>query len=247
MASASHAEASLAYREVLSQKDPELDLITRFYLLLSISEHLVRTSTPTTANQYQDFETRIAEAFASMQDFSTWNEGSRPPPAEMKLFSLLRATSIDLFSHVLDSTALSLEDFGWGIFALSSGYRPSSSLSTPSSSSPPSPSSAGIPESFGNHKSRLRAALLSLPTLTSPPPSRNSSVPPANKINTLAKANREVHVCATMLLQAMRSDWERVRWWHLVAVVERWVRALGLDGKVDWSVVGAGVQLGRED
>jgi len=45
----------------------------------------------------------------------------------------------------------------------------------------------------------------------------------------LAKARREIHICANLLLQQFsREEWRRVRWYHGVAVVEQWIKHLGL-------------------
>jgi hypothetical protein len=53
------------------------------------------------------------------------------------------------------------------------------------------------------------------------------------KVEVLAKTNREIHVCANLLLQQFRREkWNRIRWYHGVAVAERWIRNLGLESEV---------------
>jgi hypothetical protein len=49
------------------------------------------------------------------------------------------------------------------------------------------------------------------------------------KIEVLAKANKEIHICANLLLQQFRrEEWQRIRWYHTVAVAKRWAEHLGL-------------------
>jgi hypothetical protein len=53
-------------------------------------------------------------------------------------------------------------------------------------------------------------------------------------VEVLAKANRQVHICASLVLQRFRQEgWHRIRWWHGVKVAERWVQRLGLEDKME--------------
>lgn len=120
-----------------------------------------------------------------------------------------------LIETILDSNELELESFGWGMYALSSGY------------SPPTPDPL-----FETNRARLKVSLDHLPGLNRKremgmEAAVKMKTPGAEKIFTLANANRSVHICATMMAQSIREDWKRVRWWHVISVVERWVGNLG--------------------
>jgi hypothetical protein len=123
---------------------------------------------------------------------------------------------------ILARGSLPQESFGWGIFALSSGYM------HPYSSSSLSNNHLVARNIFSSHKYRLHAALVSLPSMDG---ERRSEyvVSEKTKLDALVKARRMIHTCGHILLDEFRKGmWARVRWFHAVEVCERWIRAFGL-------------------
>jgi hypothetical protein len=57
----------------------------------------------------------------------------------------------------------------------------------------------------------------------------------AERVEGLARKNREVHNNTTLMVQIMRGDmwgmgdWEGLRWFHGVVIVEAWLRNLGME------------------
>jgi len=89
---------------------------------------------------------------------------------------------------------------------------------------------------FEEHKHRLHEALLALPTMDAPRRRRNGLVVKGERrVEVLAVANRQVHICASLALQRFRQEgWCRIRWWHGVKVAERWVGKLGLMDEMEF-------------
>jgi hypothetical protein len=111
---------------------------------------------------------------------------------------------------------LSLEAFGWGMFGLSAGHINHTTWTKDSY--------------FLMHKTRLHDALLQLPSMDSPN-SRGDEVfsRGGDRIQSLAKVNRQVYTCGHLLLQQFRrEDWKRIRWFHGIAVAQRWMGSLGI-------------------
>jgi hypothetical protein len=50
------------------------------------------------------------------------------------------------------------------------------------------------------------------------------------KAHMLKKMNREVHICATLLLQLFRQErWSRIEWYHGIAIAKQWAKRLGME------------------
>lgn len=139
---------------------------------------------------------------------------------DLHVFKHLWDTTVVLLEEVLTTGNLDHESFGWGIFGLCAGYM-----------YPPSEASYEV---FEEHKHRLHEALLALPKTDSPRHERAELVVKGDeKVEVLARANRQVHICASLVLQRFRQeDWHRVRWWHGVKVADRWVGMLGMADEV---------------
>jgi hypothetical protein len=136
---------------------------------------------------------------------------------DLKVFSMLMRTTIELLEMIVASNRLGLEEWAWGVYGLCTGY-------------------TNPDELFLEHKLRLHTALQVLPDLHKETGRRNSDdldskrpSTPAERINMLTLANRRVHICSTLLLQALARDWSRVRWYHAIKVCEGWVKHLGLN------------------
>lgn len=83
-------------------------------------------------------------------------------------------------------------------------------------------------ELFLSHKQRLHEALTIVRNLHLPVRDRGlSSMVGIDRMHELTRARRSLHICAIMLLQTMRKDWERVRWGIAIRVCERWLAHLG--------------------
>ena len=160
----------------------------------------------------------IALSLAAAQDSIDSTQPEGPAIDDLALFRRLWETAITILEELFENEELGQDSFGWGIFGLASGY-----MHPPANN--PAPRNL-----FLLHKYRLHAALTSLPSMDSSVHKRNEYVvTEKTKIQVLVKARRDVHLCAILLLQQFRQEeWRRVRWWHAVAVTERWIERLDL-------------------
>jgi hypothetical protein len=124
---------------------------------------------------------------------------------------MLGKTAVIALERLLDLGELIMEPFAWGILGLSSGYTSSDSL-------------------FDTYKQQLYIAINSLPTTGC---EWNLSVSlhrivqaQTGYVTQQPAANRQMHRSAVMLLQIMRRDWTRLRWYHGVQVARRWIEHL---------------------
>lgn len=170
----------------------------------------------------------LAISFAAAQDSLDGLQLDGPANNDLVLFGDLWETAIAILDELLEGGELDQESFGWGIYGLASGYMhpPSNNLASQNL--------------FWLHKYRLHTALTLLPSMDSSVRRRNEYVvSEKTRVDGLVKARKEVHLCANLLLQRFRQeDWRRVRWWHVIAVAERWIGRLGLGS--------AGVPLRKE-
>ncbi|KAI2486809.1 hypothetical protein Ptr902_00942 [Pyrenophora tritici-repentis] len=155
------------------------------------------------------------EIFLSLDAAETAINSAQPDGAakdDLHFFNSLWETTIAVLEDILAHGPLPQELFGWGIFALSTGYLYS-------------PCDRGI---FSNHKHRLRSALKMMPSLHGR--RRNEYVISGSIcIEMHVKAMKEIHTVGHILLSRFRQDgWKKVRWYHATRVAERWIQALGL-------------------
>jgi hypothetical protein len=124
--------------------------------------------------------------------------------------------AIEVLDIVLNSGGLDYETLGWGLYGLSAGHMVSASRRKASP--------------ILSYKKRLYEALRKMPSMNSMARKDLDSIACCGgKIEVLAKSNREIHICANLLLQHFRRDgWRRIRWYHAVAVAKRWIDHLGL-------------------
>lgn len=138
-----------------------------------------------------------------------------PQNDNIQLLKLLWSATTDVLDKSLDDCDLDLEAAAWGVIGLAAGY------------TAPSTTSASEEQKFLKYKARLKAALVSLPSLSSPHSSSRSGVSPHQRVFMLSKARREVHICSNMLVQQLRQEgWTSIRWYHGIAVAERWIKNL---------------------
>jgi hypothetical protein len=167
--------------------------------------------------------TRFAASLAAAQD--VFKHGTLQPEgpllSDLFVFRALWETTVQLLERMLDSGSLRYETFGWGIFGLSAGYLSSDSF-------------------FSGMKERLGDALRTLPRISTHAGERLEaehhrlrSRSRHGRLLSLTRANRDIHICATMLLQSIRSDWNRVRWYHGIKVCEQWMAQINLSDDMD--------------
>lgn len=167
----------------------------------------------------------MATSLAAAQDCVGSAQIPGPAKEDLHTFKHLWDTTVELLEMALATGDLDHESFGWGIWALCAGYM--------------YPPSEAAYEMFEEHKHRLHEALLALPAIDSPMRQREElAVSGESRVEVLAKANRQVHICASLILQRFRQEgWHRIRWWHGVKVADRWIAKLRLGDEVELAVV----------
>ncbi|RAR01793.1 integral membrane protein [Stemphylium lycopersici] len=227
----SHTTPSTSNKDALT-KTAQLNNAERFLRLLQYSKALVAqngpyTTAPGTAVLLRASQLRVhrddealstaefALSLAAAQGSISSAQPDGPEKDDLLLFNRFWETAVAVLEEILSPGSLPQESFGWGIFGLSSGYMhpPSNELT--------------MQNTFSSYKYRLHAALLKLPSLTG---AKGSEYAVREKTSTaaLVKVRREIHTCAHILLHKFRQEeWKRVRWFHVVAVAERWLGAFG--------------------
>ncbi|KAF2621643.1 hypothetical protein BU25DRAFT_416018 [Macroventuria anomochaeta] len=234
-ASAPQTTASPINANILIEAS-DMPTIARFHYLLHHTKAYIHSHGPYTTHANTTVFTRaanpptklygpsskcLATSLAAAQDCIGSAQVPGPAKEDLYLFKHLWDTTIDVFEEVLATGDLDHESFGWGIWGLCGGYM-----------YPPSEASY---ELFEEHKHRLHEALLALPTVDPPRRTREELVVKGEgRVEVLAKANRQVHICDSLELQRFRQEgWHRIRWWHGVKVAERWIMRLGMVDEVE--------------
>jgi len=194
-------------------------LIRRYgtYTILSDTSIFHRASAPRLHSSTA--EPSVTEVFLSLGAAQDSINSAQPDGAandDLRFFGNLWKTTITVLEEILACGSLPQEAFGWGVFALSTGYMhlPSGSLTDQNI--------------FSNHKYRLHTALKMMPSLNG---ERRSEYIVTGKTSTaaLVKTRRDIHTMGHILLSKFRQDqWKSVRWYHAVAVAKRWIQAFGL-------------------
>jgi len=162
----------------------------------------------------------VATSLAAAQDALPTTQPAGPAKADLQVFKLLWDATTDVLDIAVDARELSQETFEWGVFGLAAGYIFMRSE---------------LPvdrQYFLSLKGRLHTALMMLPSLSNSQQRdrENRAKSPTQRLHGLVKTRRETHVCATLLMKKMKDElWDNVRWYHGIAVAERWVYGLGLD------------------
>lgn len=157
-------------------------------------------------------EKDLAYSFAAAQDAMYTTQPAGPAKDDLEIFNLLWNAAIDAIEKVFEDSILDLEVCGWGIIGLAAGYMN------------PQTNSHTDKNNVSAYRLRLRSALVSLPALTSPHIGRAYGTSPEQRAYMLTKARREIHVCSNLLLQQFRKGgWTSIRWYHGLAVAERWI------------------------
>jgi hypothetical protein len=152
---------------------------------------------------------------------------------DLAIFEQLWNTTLLILELVTESSDLDHETFGWGLYGLCAGYIHHTSWRTDSA--------------FLSLKTRLYNALRKMPSMNSIHRKQHGSTTNTiGQVSVLAKANREIHICANLLLQQFRSEqWRRIRWYHGVAVAQRWIENLSWDLESAGDVESSGEQKTR--
>lgn len=218
-----------AHTEDLAEAS-QLFTISKFYNLLEHSKALIGLYGPYTTHPNTTVFTRAARptsqpcgpssrcmaiSLAAAQDSIGSAQETGPAKDDLRVFKHLWDATVDVLEEVLSTGDLDHESFGWGIWGLCAGYM-----------CPPSEASYEV---FIEQKHRLHEALLALPTKAASTQRNSEGVKGEGRVEFLAKANRQAHICASLVLQRFRQEgWHRIRWWHGVKVAERWIARLGL-------------------
>jgi hypothetical protein len=220
--------------ETVSSVD-DMPLIPRFFHLLNESKALVYTHGPYTnfagttvfsrAPTERDTNIQVSKkdlaiSLAAAQDCAGSAQLGGPAKDDLAVFEDLWNTTIEVLEMILVSCQLHHEMFGWGIIGLCAGYIGHSHWREDSE--------------FVALKGRLHDALKAMSSIDSLYRKNKESVANAGgALEYLARNNRAIHVCANLLLQQFRrEEWSRIRWYHAVAVAERWIENLGLGNEL---------------
>jgi hypothetical protein len=211
-----------------------MPIIPRFLHLLRQSKALIEAHGPHTTftgttvfsraplarNRTKDVSTKdFALSLAAAQDSAGSAQIDGPAKEDLAVFRYLWDTTVEVLESTIGTGDLDHETFGWGIFGLGAGYIGHASWQEDST--------------FLAHKTRLHDALLKMPSMDAPMRREKLSLKSGGHVDILAKANREIHICANLLLQRFRrEEWRRIRWFHGVAIAQKWLGHLGLEPEV---------------
>ncbi|KAH7082961.1 hypothetical protein BKA63DRAFT_486375 [Paraphoma chrysanthemicola] len=161
----------------------------------------------------------IALSLAAAHDSVGSAQIEGPAKDDLAVFKCLWDTTVDMLESLIRNGDLNHETFGWGILGLGAGYIGHASWKEDSL--------------FLAHKTRLHDALVQMPSMDAPVRRERLSLSSGGHVGVLAKANREIHVCDNLLLQRFqREEWKRIRWYHGVAVVQKWIAHLGMEPEI---------------
>ncbi|CAE6996022.1 hypothetical protein CFE70_000220 [Pyrenophora teres f. teres 0-1] len=194
-------------------------LVRRYGIYTTLHDTTVFCRASTPRSRPSNAEPSITEVFLSLRAAQQAIDSVQPDGAvkdDLHFFNDLWNTTITVLEEILDHGSLPQEPFGWGVFALSTGYLHSRHTNI------------AYRDVFSNHKYRLRSALERMPSLDRK--RRNAYVISERpSMEALVKARREIHTVGHILLSKFRQDgWKRVRWYHAITVTERWIQAFGL-------------------
>jgi hypothetical protein len=215
-----------------SAKLPDgMPTLRRFYALLKQSKALIQSHGPYTvhpgtkvllrapvvANSSRQFSVDdLASSLVAARDCTRRAQREGDASSDLATFERLWHTTLSVLHIVLRTGEIDHVTFGWGIFGLCAGYIGHSSQVTD--------------VYFLSLKTRLHNALRQFPSMDAKYGRTEVNSTSGNaKVILLTKTNREIHICATLLLQLFkREEWTRIKWYHAVAVAQRWVEYLGL-------------------
>jgi hypothetical protein len=192
------------------------DLITIYGPYTTYSGTTIFTRAPLIRDSSEDLSTKdFATSVAAAQDCIYSAQVDGPAREDLATFERLSETTIQVLEMLLNTDDIDYIIMGWGVYGLSAGYMGQASRED-------SP--------FLSYKSRLHDALQKMPTMTSTSRKEIDNVASCGgKPQVLAKANREIHICANLMIQQFRrEEWTRIRWYHMIAVAQRWLDHLGL-------------------
>jgi hypothetical protein len=158
-------------------------------------------------------EKQFARSLSLAQDCHVAAQSCKRVSEDLQIHTMLGTATVEALEWLLDLRELAMEPFAWGILGLSSGYRSHDPL-------------------FGTYKQQLYNAinLLCTNSWESSSSVDDHRIFPAKTMNfTKSSAtNQKIHESAMMLLQIIRKDWTRLRWYHGLQVVRRWIEHLDI-------------------
>lgn len=162
---------------------------------------------------------KLALSLAAAQDCAGTAQIEGPAQEDLCVFKEMWAATKTVLDNILETGNLDHETFGWGIYGLSTGYMPRASWQENSK--------------FTSLQTRLHDGLLQMLDMDQRRKRPTTPTSSGGQVEVLAKANRQIHVCANLLLQQFRrEEWKKIRWYHGMAVAERWIEHLGLEGEL---------------
>jgi hypothetical protein len=205
--------------------------VLRFWNLLSQSKFLIDVHGPHTSyigttvfsraplarDRAKEVSNKdFAVSLAVAQDCAGCAQLDSPAKEDLASFTQLWESAISALEKAIETGDLGHEILGWGVFGLSAGYISHASWREDSL--------------FLSLKTRLHSGLLQIQSMNARGENKSGSTRGAGEgIKILARANREVHVCAHLLLQQFkREEWKRIRWYNAVAVAQKWINHLKL-------------------
>ncbi|KAF2853217.1 hypothetical protein T440DRAFT_390525 [Plenodomus tracheiphilus IPT5] len=161
---------------------------------------------------------KFATSLATAQDCIDSAQPPRLANEDLKFFQQLWSSTLAAFEEMLEAGKLDIETIGWGVIGMCAGYMAKGTSD----------------QEFQAYKTRLHNALRLMPSLDGPGRGfrwagyRGYMNSAGTTVRVLATARSEIHACTTMLLQRFaKEEWKTIRWYHGIAVAERWVGALG--------------------
>jgi hypothetical protein len=223
----------------------------KFYQALNQSKALIHCHGPYTVSDKKVFsralkpadttkvsEESITQSLIAARDSTRSAQHGGDAGSDLAVFENLWCTTVVALNVLIKTGELGHVNFGWGILGLCNGYVGHTSEDKDAH--------------FLSLKTRLRTALNYLDsTKNETEVDKSTEVDlgtegyqgseardvieaahdaiEAEKPYILKKMNREVHICATLLLQLFRQErWSRIEWYHGIAIAKQWAKRLDM-------------------
>ncbi|KAH9864407.1 hypothetical protein J1614_010341 [Plenodomus biglobosus] len=191
------------------------------YVILTDTSIFARAESTCSNNDGDASPAILATSLAAAQDCVDSAQPQGPAKEDIIFFHHLWKTTLAVFEAMLETDNLDIETIGWGVIGLCAGYMVK----------PPD-------QVLQSYKTRLSNALRLMPSLDWPGQGpqwdsyRDYMGSTGTTVRVLVTARSEIHACTTMLLQRFaKEDWRTIRWYHGIAVAERWSGALLVNGE----------------
>ncbi|KAH9861191.1 hypothetical protein IAQ61_010928 [Plenodomus lingam] len=158
----------------------------------------------------------LALSLAAAQDCKEYAQPQSLASQDLIFLEHLWMSTLAVLEELLETNKLDIETVSWGIVGLCAGYMVKVQ-----------------DQDFQSYKTRLSNALRLMPSLDWPGQGsqwdsyRGYMSSTGTTVRVLATARSEIHACTIMLLQRFANEeWKKIRWYHGIAVAERWIGAL---------------------